>query len=396
MPNKIKSVSEITNQIKFLLENEFSKVSVLGQLSNFMTHSSGHSYFTLKDEASSLSAVLFKGNWGKLKFKPENGLNVVCMGRISLYAPRGNYQIIVEEMKPAGLGELFLAYEKLKAKLNAEGLFDQEHKKKLPFLPERIGIITSITGAAIKDMLKVITTKFDKSEILIIDSKVQGNEAGKQLIKAIEFANKHQLAEVLIIGRGGGSIEDLWAFNDEALARAIFSSQIPVISAVGHEVDFTIADFVADVRAATPSVAGDIVVPDMNEIKKVLLNYSKVLNQNIINIIFKFKRELLHLSKRLKSPKQLIEEKKIRIDDLNLRLQNSIKQIFLTRKLLIEKLSSELNAYNPYLVLERGYCIARTMENLVIKSIDDVENKDLIELLLSKGSLACQVLKKIK
>ncbi|MEK7263053.1 MAG: exodeoxyribonuclease VII large subunit, partial [Bacteroidota bacterium] len=262
----ILSVGELTRRIKSVLETDFEEVTVEGEISNFKRHSSGHFYFSLKDSAAQISCTMWRGRNASMKFSPQDGMKVVARGSISVYEPRGNYQLDCTELIPAGLGELQLAFERLKQKLADEGLFDAEHKKELPQFPERIGIVTSPTGAALQDMLNIISRRFPCVEILLAPVRVQGSGAAEEIANALNILNEEENCDVIIVGRGGGSLEDLWAFNEEIVARAIFASKIPVVSAVGHEIDFCISDFVADLRAPTPSAAAELVVPNKNAV----------------------------------------------------------------------------------------------------------------------------------
>ncbi|MBQ8974515.1 MAG: exodeoxyribonuclease VII large subunit, partial [Oscillospiraceae bacterium] len=275
MNERVYSVSEINSIVKGLVESspELVRVYVTGELSNYKMYPSGHHYFTMKDSGGALKCVMFRSSTERLKFRPENGMKVIAQGRVSVYPRDGAYQLYVEKLSADGLGDLHIAYEQLKQKLFEEGLFDPEHKKPLPAFPERIAVITSGAGAAVRDVIRILGQRYPMTKVIVMPVRVQGTEAPPEIVGAIRYANKYKVADLLIVGRGGGSIEDLWAFNDERVARAIYASEIPVISAVGHEPDFTIADFVADVRAATPSNGAEIAVPDKAELLELLRQY---------------------------------------------------------------------------------------------------------------------------
>ena len=283
--SKVVSVSDITRQIKQSLEQRFGRVWVQGEVSNFKRHTSGHLYFTLKDEGAQISATMWRSRAANLLFVPEDGMKVIARGGITVYPPRGNYQIDVEQLTPVGIGELQIAFERLKRKLAAEGLFDESRKRPLPKFPERIGVITSETGAALQDIRTVLARRFSAVELILIPVRVQGAGASDEISGALREMNRYGKVDVIIVGRGGGSLEDLWAFNEEIVARAIAASRIPVVSAVGHEIDFTIADFVADLRAPTPSAAAEMVVPDRAELLELLRNYEYTMRQEALQLI---------------------------------------------------------------------------------------------------------------
>ena len=322
----ILTVSQLTSEIKTLLERNFDHVWVEGEISNLRLPGSGHLYFTLKDEKAQIRGVMFRLQNRLLKFEPKDGLQVIGYGRITVYEPRGDYQIILDYLEPKGLGALQLAFEQLKEKLAAEGLFDPARKRPIPHLPQKIGIVTSATGAAIRDILRIIDRRFANIQILLYPVRVQGQGAAQEIAQAIQALNHLPDVDVMIVGRGGGSLEDLWAFNEEIVARAIFSSRIPVISAVGHEVDFTIADFVADLRASTPSAAAELVVRNKVELVQNLKNLERALLQSFRATLDLQQERFFSLRERLADPRRRLSDQRIRLDDLSSRLAYSLKQ----------------------------------------------------------------------
>ncbi|MCX5906018.1 MAG: exodeoxyribonuclease VII large subunit [Deltaproteobacteria bacterium] len=325
-PRSIYSVSQLTLEVKSLLENHFAYLWVEGEISNLRIPSSGHLYFTLKDESSQIRGVMFRLQSRQLKFAPEDGLQIIVYGRVTVYEPRGEYQIVVEHMEPKGLGSLQLAFAQLKEKLAREGLFDPAHKKPLPFLPQKIGIVTSPTGAAIRDILQIINRRFANVHILLYPVRVQGTGAAQEIAQAIVGLNQIPDLDVIIVGRGGGSLEDLWAFNEEAVARAIFESRIPVISAVGHEIDFTLADFVADLRAPTPSAAAELVVRNKIELSQSLQSLENRLGLAASGTVEDLTERLSSLTHRLADPRKTLIDQRLHLDDLCSRLLNGLEQ----------------------------------------------------------------------
>jgi exodeoxyribonuclease VII large subunit len=380
MPNqKTFTVSELTKRIKGVLETSFTNLSVEGEISNFKRHSSGHLYFTLKDEGAQISAVMWRGRAANLFFTPQDGMKVIAGGKITLYEPQGKYQIDVYQLQPLGVGELQIAFERLKQKLAGEGLFDSEHKKPLPEFPERIGIITSPTGAALQDILNILNRRFPSLEVILNPVKVQGEGASSEIASAIKDFNKFGEIDVLIIGRGGGSLEDLWAFNEEIVARAIYNSKIPVISAVGHEIDFTIADFVADLRAPTPSAAAELVVKDKIDIFENIRNFCYTMEQDLENTIKSGKEKIASLisSYSFNRPKDLIQQSAQRIDELDRHLDQVINYKINILHERTKSLDKRLESLNPDSVLERGYSIIYRSEDIIsrankLKSGDDI------------------------
>lgn len=391
---QIITVSELTKKIKATLEfnPDFRNIWVSGEISNFKHHSSGHMYFTMKDNAGALRCVMFRSRSASLIFRPENGMKVIARGNISLYERDGQYQLYVDELQPDGIGALHIAFEQLKARLQQEGLFDQAHKRKLPLIPKKIGIATSPTGAAIRDILTVIKRRWPNVHIIIAPVAVQGENAPAEIAAGIELLNQVADIDVIIAGRGGGSLEELWAFNTEIVARSIYNSQIPVISAVGHEVDFTIADFVADMRAATPSAAAEIVVPDRYEMNRHLVNLNKSLQKAVQANLERQKNRLgLCLQQSVfKNPKDYINQSQQQLDYLKQFLFKGMQNIFTQKEKTIKLLAGSLNALSPLATLERGYSICQKDG----QAISDVKNSkigDHVQILLQKGKLFCAV-----
>ena len=366
----IYTVSQLTSSIKIVLEGSFQSIWIEGEISNFKAVA-GHFYFTLKDDRSELKCVFFKSSNEKIKFEMKDGMQVLCCGRISIYEQRGVYQLYVARIEPKGAGELQLAFEQLKEKLFKEGLFDEAHKKPIPLLPERIGIVTSITGAAIRDILHVLDKRFSNVEIIINPVKVQGDGAKEEIASAIEEFNRLENVDVMIVGRGGGSAEDLWAFNEEIVARAIYNSDIPVISAVGHEIDWTISDFVADMRAPTPSVAAEIVIAKKSELADRLDEIEKKITSFPVDIVKEYEQRL-----------DEIEE------DIALRFRHYIELKEENFKLFSEK----LGILSPVGILDRGYSISfKLPDKKIIKNSKDVKKGNLIETRVSKGSFVSKI-----
>ena len=388
---KIVSVGQLTHSIKALLEGGLGAVSVRGEISNWKPASSGHIYFSLKDSEAMISAALFRGAASKLRnIQLRDGVEVIARGRISVYPPRGSYQIIVDSLEPVGAGSLQAAFEALKKKLFAEGLFDAKRKKPIPKMPQKIVVITSPTGAAIRDVLSVFQRRFAGLNALIIPTLVQGAEAAKDLVKAVETANAHKLGDVILLTRGGGSLEDLWCFNDEALARAIAASDLPIVSAVGHEVDFTIADFVADLRAPTPSAAAEILTQEHGVLLDTVLEQQARLVKSIRTEFSQAKLRLQAVSSKLKNPKDRINELRLRFDDWSDRLQTAVHRSLEKRKDKLKRAEISLTALSPLQVLERGYAIVLGKEGKVRKSIKQVKSGDPLTLRLADGVLEAE------
>jgi len=433
----ILTVSELTQEIKDILELKFSDIWIEGEISNLRIPPSGHIYFTLKDDFSQIRTVLFKMQARNLRFLPEDGLHVICRGRVSLYEKRGEYQLILEEMEPKGIGALQLAFLQLKETLDKEGLFDPAHKKPIPMVPQSIGIITSPTGAVIRDMLHILERRFDNVHILLYPVRVQGEGASLEISEGIEYFNEGKNVDVIIIGRGGGSLEDLWAFNEETVARAIYHSKIPIISAVGHETDYTISDFVADLRAPTPSAAAEMVVRDKREMKNTLHYLKERLENQMVQILQDHRTGLSHLRKMLVDPRKKIEEYFLRVDDLVNRFRISISWIHKTKRekffhlnerlylrnpiqhveklrLIISEIErhlgqnikhsieiqrqkvigvlGKLDSLSPLSILQRGYSITRKLPSLqILRNSAHVREGDKVEVRLHQGRLLCGV-----
>ena len=389
------TVSEINNHIKSLIESDYvlKSVTVSGEISNFIYHRSGHLYFTLKDDYSQIKAVMFKSSALKLKFVPENGMKVIVKASVGVYNQGGAYQLYVTSIQPDGIGSLYLAFEQLKAKLSAEGLFDKDNKKALPYAPLRVGVITSPSGAAVRDIINVTGRRFPLAEIFLYPSLVQGDGASENLIEALDYFISENSVEVIIIGRGGGSIEDLWAFNSEALARKIYDCPIPVISAVGHETDFTICDFVADMRAPTPSAAAEIAVPDFNELLMRLSSLDDRVLSAVERLFNKHSERLALLSQKLSGADALFLSLEDRIERNKIALAVALEKIIEVRKSRLSMLSGKLDALSPLGVLKRGYSIAYA-NGSSLKSINEVSINDKIKVKLVDGVLDCAVLNK--
>jgi exodeoxyribonuclease VII large subunit len=389
------TVSQLTKYIKqlFSYDNLLSNVCVTGEISNFKLHSSGHMYFTLKDEHSVIKCVMFKTYNRRLRFKPEDGLKVIIRGYVSIYEAGGSYQLYPEYMEPDGLGDLYLAFEQLKQKLEREGLFSAEYKKRIPFLPARIGVITSPTGAVIRDIMNVLFRRFPNVVLKIFPVMVQGEGAGKQISRALDMINKARAADVIILARGGGSLEELWPFNEEILARSIFKSEIPVISAVGHETDFSISDFVADLRAPTPSAAAELVVPEKDALKRHIMDARIRLKRALAGKIQREKQFLAQLSKSpsLRHPLDKINQLRIDLEQLNKRIENAMERKLESAASRFSVAFGKMDALNPLKVLSRGYSIARSSGKKIIKSVSDVKKDDMIEITITDGSLMCSV-----
>lgn len=393
MNDKYLTVSRINRYIKYRLDNDenLQKVYLKGEISNFKNHTSGHFYFTLKDETSRIPAVMFRTSASKVNFKPEDGMNVLVTGRISCYEANGNYQIYVEEMLQDGIGNLYVEFEKLKKKLGDLGYFDERRKKPIPRFPKKIGVITASTGAAIRDIITTINRRYKLAEVILIPTLVQGEKAGEDIVKSLEKAKDLDL-DVIILGRGGGSIEDLWAFNEEIVANAIYKCDIPIISAVGHEIDFTISDFVSDLRAPTPTAAAELAVPNtielINNINQIKLRLGKsITNKLELN---KNKLNALLNSYVLKNPKGLYEIKAQKLDNLIDKLEANINRTFEGKSTRYISLLDKLEALNPIRTLKRGYTITK-QNNKAIKDIKEIQKGSLLETEFETGKVISQV-----
>lgn len=389
------TVSELNQIIKSLVDGEplLNRVCVRGELSNYKIYPSGHHYFTLKDAESSLRCVMFKSSASKLRFRPESGMGVTAFGRISVFPRDGAYQLYCSDLIPEGTGDLQIAYEQLKAKLAAEGLFDPRHKKPLPQYPKKIAIITSSAGAAVHDMIRILGRRWPMTKVILLPVRVQGVEAPPEIVGAIRYANRHNVADLIITGRGGGSIEDLWAFNDERVARAIYESELPVISAVGHEPDVTISDYVADVRASTPSNAAEIAVPDEADIRELIANMSIRQTQAMRKSITRLSTRLDDFKGRrvLRDPMAYVDTKRSELDHVQDRLVAAAEKLCSANRHKFVALASALDAMSPLKVLSRGYAIASDAEGKLVKSVGDVAGGDMLSLSVSDGTIKCTV-----
>ncbi|HIS71401.1 MAG TPA: exodeoxyribonuclease VII large subunit [Candidatus Scatomorpha pullicola] len=410
------TVSQLNAYIKSLVDRDdfLGSVAVRGELSNYKIYPSGHHYFTLKDAESSLKCVMFRSAAGKLRFRPESGMGVTAWGRISVYPRDGAYQLYCEALMPEGFGDLQMAYEQLKAKLEKEGLFDRSHKKPIPRYPERIAVITSSAGAAVHDIIRVLRRRWPMGKIMLLPVRVQGVEAPGEIAAALRYASEHKVADVVITGRGGGSIEDLWAFNDERVARAIYDCEIPVISAVGHEPDVTIADFVADLRAATPSNAAELAAPDVTELMQAIDSAMRRLENSMAKRISGSREALEALSSRrvLQSATGFIEQRRSQVETLRVRLEaasgfasksrsqldnlasrmDSALDAAMTRKKNeYLRAAAKLDALSPLKVLSRGYAIAMDKDGRAVKDSSGVRAGDKLTVRLASGALGCRV-----
>lgn len=395
MNERTLTVSELNNLIKTLIDCEplLNNVCIRGELSNYKIYPSGHHYFTLKDSESSLRCVMFKSSASKLRFRPESGMGVTAFGRVSVFPRDGAYQLYCTDLIPEGVGDLQVAYEQLKAKLAAEGLFDPKHKKKLPPFPKRIAIITSSAGAAVHDMIRILGQRWPMTKVVLLPVRVQGVEAPPEIVGAIRYANRHKVADLIITGRGGGSIEDLWAFNDERVARAIYESELPVISAVGHEPDVTIADYVADVRASTPSNAAELAVPNLRDIRELLDNLSIRRTQAMHKKISTLESKLDELKKRkvLQTPMAYVDSKRAELDYMKDKFIAAADRSNSAKRREFVRLAASLDAMSPLKVLGRGYAIAVDDKGQLVRSVCDIKPDDKIRLSVSDGVIKCRV-----
>jgi len=393
MPDKIYSISELTKEIKALLEESFGCIWVEGEISNYIRHSSGHRYFTLKDQGAQIRCVIWKWAGNSLFFEPQDGIKVKAFGQVSVYERSGQYQLTVTVVQPAGVGELELAFQQLKKKLSEEGLFDPAHKIPIPKFPSRIGIVTSITGAAIRDILNITRRRAPNIELIIWPVQVQGAGAAEKIAGAIDGFNRHKLVEMLIVGRGGGSIEDLWAFNEEIVARAIFRSDIPVISAVGHEIDFSISDFVADLRAPTPSAAAEMAVPDVSQLALRIDDLFQYIINNIAELINQGSRRLTEIKSRygLKKPLEIIAQRARRCEELNKLIVLHLSHRMESLRLLSDSTFEKLEIVSPRSILKRGYSYVRNGEGLVVRSFKQVAIDDKLDILFYEGGVESRV-----
>ncbi len=386
----IYTVSEITREIRITLEEGFLQIWIQGEISNLKKHSSGHLYFSLKDEEAQISCVMWRGRNRSLLFQPEDGLKVTANGSITVYERQGKYQLEVIQLQPAGMGSLQLAFEALKGRLAEEGLFNSEYKKSLPHYPQNIGIITSPTGAAIQDIKSVISRRFPSVKLILCPVHVQGEKAADEIVQAIELLNEYGLIDVIIVGRGGGSLEDLWAFNEEKVARAIFHSSIPVVSAVGHEIDFSISDFVADIRAATPSAAAEVVVKDRVELVRSIAEWKNRMIRNLEDRVKYYKDRLEFITKRygFRWPRDRIREHRYRLDEVVKDLVTRVDQSLTRKRSDLLQYRGKLQSLDPTAVLKRGYSITtKYPESSVITGSSQVERDDTVRIQFAQGSV---------
>lgn len=398
MAQNVLSITQLNEYIRGKLDTDplLTQIAVRGEISNYKQYPSGHHYFTLKDESSALKCVMFKGNALRLRFRPDNGMTVIAMGKVSVYPRDGAYQLYCTAMAMDGVGDLYAAFEQLKKKLATQGLFDPAHKKPLPKFPGTIGIITSSAGAAIHDMLRILRKRYPLSNVRLLPARVQGIEAPGEIAAAIRYANHYKLADLLIVGRGGGSIEDLWAFNDERVAYAIYESEIPVISAVGHEPDVTISDFVADLRAATPSNAAELAVPDQDALRQTMdaMSVSMITTLNRQLKSARQHLDILTQSPALRSPTGYLEQREKSLDLLTSRLVASQNNCITKMNQRYITAVSKLDAMSPLKVLTRGYSMVQNEKKEVIRTVSQVELGERILISLSDGTLSATVMEK--
>ena len=395
MEQHVFSVTEVNQYIKSIIDGvpQLGDLLIRGELSNYKVYPSGHHYFTLKDGESAIRCVMFRSSAGRLRFRPESGMQVIAGGRISVYPRDGAYQLYCTSLSADGIGDLYVAFEQLKDKLNREGLFDPAHKKPLPLYPRRIAIVTSSAGAAVHDMIRILRRRYPIAKVLLLPVRVQGVEAPPEIVGAIRYANRWQLADVLIVGRGGGSIEDLWAFNDERVARAIYASEIPVISAVGHEPDVTISDFVADRRASTPSNAAEIAVPDQAELWKRLDSAGRAMAQGALNTLEKADAQWKTLaSKRvLTDPMAFVDDRRMQLDSVQQRMGLTAHRQLSRRQQRFATLAASLDAMSPLAVLGRGYAVARDEQGKILKSWRETAPGSRVSVTLGEGGFTAVV-----
>ena len=389
------SVSEINRYIKEIISRDLilTNLWVRGEISNFKCHYSGHLYFTVKDEKSLLKCVMFKTHADRLKFMPENGMKIIIRGYVSVFERDGQYQLYAEEMQPDGIGDLHVAFEQLKKKLAEEGLFEPGRKKKIPLLPSSIGVVTSVTGAVIKDMVNVLGRRYPNFRLMIIPVQVQGEVAPHQIAKAVRRFNELGCVDVIILARGGGSLEELWAFNEEIVARSIYDSRIPVISAVGHETDYTIADFVADLRAPTPSAAAELVLPEKQSVKYKIANLRTRLDNSIRRTVHlsRLRHNRLKESVAFRQPYNIVYQNRMRMDVLNKYLNRTMEENVRNIDAKFAALTGRLDALSPLKILSRGYCVVKSGEGRLVKSIIGIRTGDLLEINMSDGTVDCTV-----
>lgn len=387
--------SQVGQYIKGFMDRDrlLSGLLVRGELSNYKMYPSGHHYFTLKDREGALRCVMFRGDAASLRFRPQNGMQVIAAGRVTVFPRDGQYQMYCVRLTPEGAGDLFVAFEQLKERLLRQGLFAQEHKKPLPRMPGRIALVTSPAGAAVRDMLRILGARWPMAQVRILPVRVQGEGAAEEIAAAIRWANLHQVADLMITGRGGGSMEDLWAFNEEVVAQAIYDSNIPVISAVGHEPDVTIADFVSDLRAATPSNAAELAVPDQNEVYAALLGSKQRMEQAMRQRLLRGRQQLERLgkSRMLTDPKAYVQDKRVLLDYQSRRMDQAMTNLLAVKRARTGQLAAALDAMSPLKVLGRGYAIAQKQDGGIIAHTGDAAPGERFRLRVSDGELPCRV-----
>lgn len=387
--------TQLNQYIKGRMDTDpiLSKMLVRGELSNYKMYPSGHHYFSLKDSEGTVRCVMFRGNAAALRFRPENGMQVIAAGRVSVFPRDGQYQLYCDRLTPEGAGELAVAFEQLKKKLAAEGLFDPARKKTLPRFPQKIALVTSVAGAAVRDMIRILGVRYPLAEVILVPVLVQGEGAAQDIAAALDLVNENRLSDIIITGRGGGSMEDLWAFNEECVARAISRSQIPVISAVGHEPDVTIADFVADVRASTPSNAAELAVPDQNDLYTRLGSVQEYLRKTAAGMLGAHRQRLTFLAQNpaLQNPERYFEGKRLLLDYQMQALTHALEQYVNQRRERLGRLAASLEAMSPLKVLGRGYTIAQTTQGQVVASVRQLAPGDLVHLKWSDGAASCRV-----
>ena len=396
MEKQVLTVSQINEYIQRTMDADpmLSSIAVKGEISNYKVYPSGHHYFTIKDSGAALKCVMFRGNAMRLRFRPDNGMQIIAMGKISVYPRDGAYQLYCTALALDGVGDLYAAFEQLKAKLNAQGLFDPAHKKQIPQYPGVIGIVTSSAGAAVHDMLRILRKRYPLTKVRLLPVRVQGAEAPAEIAAAIRYANFHKLADLLIVGRGGGSIEDLWAFNDEQVAYAIYESNIPVISAVGHEPDVTISDYVADLRAATPSNAAELAVPDQDALRQAL----DTMHSSIISGMqrqlkaARNRLDVLSAGQSLQSPQRYIDQKRKSLEFITTRIKAAQDTTVSRKKQRFIALTAKLDAMSPLKVLTRGYAMLQDEYGTVVRSVQQIKPDDTVSVSLSDGSMKAKVL----
>lgn len=392
------SVTELNLYIKNVIacDDVLCDVQVSGEISNFKAHSSGHMYMSLKDGTSVMRAVMFRSAASKLTFAPQNGTKVVAKGRVAVYERDGQYQLYIESMQPEGQGDLYVAFEQLKRKLSAEGLFDAAHKKKLPKYPKRVGVVTAPTGAAIRDIINVLTRRFSYADIVLYPVLVQGENSAASIVSAIEYFDSQKLADVIIVGRGGGSIEDLWSFNEEAVARAIYKCEIPIVSAVGHEVDFTISDFVADLRAPTPSAAAELVVPAQTELKEKFNNVYKLMYNKVMQVIDNRRLRLERCCDRpvFTDPMRKLNDVGLYLDSVYNMLEKNMQTALNAKRQQLAETSVKLEALSPLGTIARGFSVTKDSSGGVIKSVSQVKAGDMISVSVTDGEISAEVIGK--